>query len=160
MIYAGTGHRPHKLGGYDVNVRNRTVALAESWLSDSDAHVVISGMALGWDTGLAIAALRLGIDVWAYVPCDSFQARWPLESRRRFDKILSRVKRIEFVHDGPYPGPHCLQDRNEMMADDCEKFIALWDGSPGGTANCLEYASQIGRKWLNLWPVWKRLNAA
>lgn len=32
-----------------------------------------------------------------------------------------------------------MQVRNEWLADRCDALLALWDGSPGGTANCLRY---------------------
>jgi hypothetical protein len=31
---------------------------------------------------------------------------------------------------------------------------ALWDGSDGGTGECVQYAERVGRLWVNLWDEW------
>ena len=52
-----------------------------------------------------------------------------------------------------------MQKRNEWMADKATRIVALWDGSPGGTANCIAYASKIGRPIDNLWTLWTTVYA-
>ena len=32
------------------------------------------------------------------------------------------------------------------MVDLSDKVIAVWNGMPGGTANCIQYAKDAGRK--------------
>ena len=36
--------------------------------------------------------------------------------------------------------------------DDCTVVCSLWDGSPGGTSNCVEYAERGGRQRINIDP--------
>jgi len=38
------------------------------------------------------------------------------------------------------------QLRNEFMVDAADVLAAFFDGSPGGTANCVRYASKIGKR--------------
>ena len=38
--------------------------------------------------------------------------------------------------------PACLQLRNEYMVDHADELIAVWDSSPSGTANCVNYAKR------------------
>ena len=38
------------------------------------------------------------------------------------------------------------------MMDDCTVVCSLWDGSPGGTSNCVEYAERGGRQRINIDP--------
>jgi uncharacterized phage-like protein YoqJ len=38
------------------------------------------------------------------------------------------------------------QRRNEFMVDAADVLAAFFDGSPGGTANCVLYASKVGKK--------------
>ena len=45
------------------------------------------------------------------------------------------------VSNGPYTSA-AMQVRNEWMADHCDVLLALWNGTPGGTANCLRYFTQ------------------
>jgi uncharacterized phage-like protein YoqJ len=36
-----------------------------------------------------------------------------------------------------------MQVRNEWMVDHCNDLLAVWDGSDGGTGNCVRYAQRI-----------------
>jgi uncharacterized phage-like protein YoqJ len=47
-----------------------------------------------------------------------------------------------------------MQRRNEWMVDRADKLVALWDGSWGGTFNCIEYARKKGVPFDNLWARW------
>ena len=37
-----------------------------------------------------------------------------------------------------------MQKRNQFMVDHSNLLIAVWDGSSGGTSNCVAYAKKIG----------------
>jgi uncharacterized phage-like protein YoqJ len=52
-----------------------------------------------------------------------------------------------------------MQKRNEMMVDDCNLLLTLWDGSDGGTANCLGYArrKRPDLETVNLWDSWQKM---
>lgn len=157
MILAGTGHRPNKLGGYGYLQHKKLINLAKGFLSTFDGEIdaVISGMALGWDQALAEAALELGgIPLWCYLPCLEMWKPWPKASQEKCQRILDKACKIEVAHEGPYPGPWCMQKRNCMMVTHANELIALWDGTPGGTANCIEYAESVHCKVNNLWDVW------
>mgnify|MGYP000852490524 CR=1 FL=1 len=52
----------------------------------------------------------------------------------------------------PSPSKKAFDLRNRAMVDDCDLLIAIWDGSPGGTANCVEYAERVLRPTLFLKP--------
>lgn len=160
MIIAGTGHRPDKLrvgalNAYQPAVHERLVDLARAALTQEAPARVISGMALGWDTALAMAALDLAIPFDAYVPFAGQESRWPEPSRRRYHDLLGRAERVVIVSPGGY-SPASMQRRNERMVDDCDRLLALWDGSAGGTCNCVRYAESAGRPIRNLWPSWQR----
>lgn len=43
---------------------------------------------------------------------------------------------------------------NEWMVDRAGRIAALWDGSWGGTFNCLNYARRRGVPIDNLWDRW------
>jgi uncharacterized phage-like protein YoqJ len=47
------------------------------------------------------------------------------------------------VTDAPYRA-ELMQIRNEWMVDRCDLLIAVWNGTPGGTANCVAYAKKEG----------------
>jgi len=151
MIICGTGHRPDKLGGYSKDVLRGLIEVADRWLERNPPSMVISGVALGWDTALAIAALRRSIPTKAYVPFEGQDSKWPEESRRRYRKILSKCQSTVFASIHGYTST-CMQFRNKLMVDDSELVLALWNGEEkGGTWNCIRYAREKGRTIVNLW---------
>jgi len=153
MTICGTGHRPPKLGGYSNDVLRTLIALADGWLRANTPDKVISGMALGWDTALAIASIRLGIKTHAYVPCEGQDSKWPAEHRVRYKKILGKCASRLIVSLKGY-APWVMTRRNEVMVDDADLVLALWDGSSGGTGHCVGYARKVGVPVVNLWETW------
>lgn len=174
MIVAFTGHRPSKLGGYgpsptqdrvraairDVleNVGYHTCDCGKSFwgrMSDlcpcgemrcgvvSYATEVISGMALGVDQWAAEICVELGIPFTAAVPCDGQEARWPSQSQDHYYELLHKAQHVQVICPGSYE-VWKLQRRNEWMVNNCEVLVAVWDGSAGGTKNCVDYARRIG----------------
>lgn len=146
MIIAFTGHRPDKLGDWDplhpvVAQVKKSIrhALAARWPAK-----VISGMALGVDQWAAQEAVDLGIPFVAAVPCDNHEARWPLPSKERYHALLAKAAEVVVVRPGPYH-EWKMDRRNEWMVDNCDLLLAVWDGSSGGTANCVRYAESVGR---------------
>ena len=48
-----------------------------------------------------------------------------------------------------------MQQRNELMVNDSDMVLALWDGeSAGGTWNCIQYAGKVEKEIVNLWDAW------
>jgi uncharacterized phage-like protein YoqJ len=171
MIVAGTGHRPNKLGvgayaGYHRLVQRRLIDLARAALLREHARApvqaVVSGMALGWDMALAEAALELNIPLWAYVPFIGQEQTWPHLSQLRYLDLCSRADAFFVCCPGAY-APWKMQARNERMVNmltDEDRLLALWDGTAGGTWNCLAYAERRGVDLHNLWIPWLRGTAA
>lgn len=153
MIIAATGHRPDKLGGYGPEIGLRLMRGALRYIRREQPDRAISGMALGWDTAWAKAAIACGVPLVAAVPFKGQELSWPEESRKVYDWILERAAEVVIVCDGGY-SPSKMQVRNEWMVDQAHKIVALWDGSPGGTANCLRYAYSLERPVDNLWSAW------
>lgn len=153
MILVGTGHRPNKLGGYSGAAHLKLVSLAKDYLSRERDNVteVISGMALGWDQALAEACCELGVPWTAAVPCLNQEKMWPPESKEKYNRLLWGARRVVNVTNREYAWD-CMQLRNEWMVKNCDAVLALWDGSPGGTGNCLRYAREQGKEIINLWP--------
>jgi uncharacterized phage-like protein YoqJ len=160
VILAGTGHRPARLGfgrmdGYHPLVRDRLQALARAALLREGPDVVISGMALGWDTALAMAALGLGLPLHAYVPFRGQESRWNADDQVLYHWILGCAAEVVVVSPGGYSAWK-MQTRNEAMVDASGTVLALWNGQDGGTANCVRYAERRGVPVRNLWGSWRR----
>lgn len=151
MIICGTGHRPDKLGGYDRQAILRLQILASRWLSlHPEVEVVISGMALGWDTALAYSGLRAGCRLIAAVPFEGQESRWPKESQELYKELLLQATQVVYVSEPSY-AVWKMQKRNEWMVDASDRVLALWNGSKGGTHNCVKYAEKKGKPIVNLW---------
>ena len=146
MIVAFTGHRPDKLGGYKVPnpIYDHVYKQIKTALQELKPDKVISGMALGVDQWAAAIAYKLGIPFLAAIPFDGQESAWPQESQKTF-RLLRRLASEEvIVCEGGYAASK-MQTRNIWVVDHCDKLIAVWDGSKGGTGNCVEYAKAIGK---------------
>jgi uncharacterized phage-like protein YoqJ len=154
LIIAATGHRPNKLGGYDGRTLNNLVHLARNHLIFSRPAKVISGMALGWDTAWALAAMALQIPVIAALPFRGQETKWPSNSQRLYHQILTSAEKVVIV--SPEYSIDAMQKRNMWMVNECNELCALWNGDNfGGTYNCLEYAKAVNKPYTNLWSKWK-----
>lgn len=157
MILAATGHRPNKLGGYTEQTQNKLFKLARCYLTrqqQKDTNLeVISGMALGWDTAWALAALDLQIPLIAALPFRGQDAKWPWYHQAIHSLILRSATAVHVVTDGGFSAWK-MQARNQWMVDNCTRIVALWDGSDGGTDNCLSYA----RGRVEIKNLWKKYN--
>lgn len=154
MIIAATGHRPHKLGGFDLKTRRALGALAVEHLSRAQPDRVISGMALGWDMAVAAAAHMLSIPFTAAVPFPGQHSLWPDADEKRYFRLLDLADEVVTVSDLHVPVPKAMQIRNEWMVDRANRIMALWDGSFGGTHNCIVYANKRRVPVDNLWNAW------
>ena len=100
-------------------------------------------MALGIDTLWAKLAIENNIPLLAAVPFEEQDCKWPKKSRDVYRSILSNPLTRTVVVCGSGYAIWKMQKRNEYMSDMCNLLIAVWDGSPGGTGNCMKYAKSI-----------------
>lgn len=152
MILAATGHRPNKLGGHDTKTRRALGAFAIERLHWARPEKVIVGMALGWDQAMASACVALGIPFIAAVPFPGQADQWPEAARHRWQSLLLQAEHVEYVEQ-TY-GRETMQNRNRWMVDRCDEVLALWDGTMGGTYNCIRYAEKVGKPVTNTWWRW------
>lgn len=156
MIICGTGHRPNKLGGYGLQTEIALSKFAIQYLATHrDIEFVISGGALGWDLALAHAAHATRVPYCLALPFIGFDSRWPDSSRQYLDNLASLADDVHYVCDEGYAGWK-MQKRNVWMVDNADGVLALWDGSTGGTANCVHYAEKVMKPITNLWSEWER----
>jgi len=154
---AGTGHRPNKLGGYKLpNPTYLGVCKqVERVLREEKPDRVITGMALGFDQWLAMICVKLGIPFIAAVPFPGQESKWPEDSQRIYKLLLKKADDIVMVNDAPFAAKK-LQLRNEWMVDQLadpeDRLIAVFDGSEGGTGNCVKYAEKHEKQIIRIDP--------
>lgn len=163
MILSGTGHRPNKLhlsDPYSVANHQHLVQFATYALNWFEREVCkleegISGMALGWDLALAQAFIDRDLKWTAALPCTGQEAMWPQPAQRRYNEILKQASDAILVTGGSYTdNPGCMQLRNVWMVEHSDHILALWDGSSGGTGNCIIAANANATPLTNVWSQW------
>lgn len=147
---AVTGHRPNKLGGYKPNtiqdrVRVAIKAQLQAYKVDHPYLVILTGMALGVDQWVAEACIELGIPYVACVPFTGQEYAWPADSQIHYQALIKKAINVVVVSDGSYSA-YKMQVRNRYMVDRCDVLMAAWDGTPGGTGNCVNYATKVGKR--------------
>lgn len=153
VIVAGTGHRIVKQPPAWPPTPASLVDFLVSYLQQLQPSHVISGMALGFDQGLALAAIRCSIPFTAAVPFKGQEHKWPASVKTRYAALLREAQHVEYVSEPGYE-PWKMHARNAWMVDRCDRLVALYDGSGGGTKSCLDYASSKGVKIEMIWPAW------
>lgn len=157
-----TGHRPQKLFGYNVNEEgNQLIVSALSQLIESaikkDVKTFITGMALGIDQWAADIVLSYkevypDIKLIAAVPHKGHGDNWKgILSKIKRDSILESCDEVVMVSNEPYTN-WCMQKRNEYMVNRSDYIIAVWDGTSGGTGNCVKYAEKVKKPIVCLHP--------
>lgn len=155
LVIAGTGHRLDKLGGYSDKVQLRLAQLACAVFKLYEPRLVITGMAIGWDMALALACGELNIPFVAAVPFKGQEARWPEKTVDLYNRLLGKASEVVYVCEPGYEAWK-MQERNEYMVDRADLILALWNGSSGGTANCIQYAQKVHKPVLNVWRSWEK----
>ena len=136
---AFTGHRHLKYG----DVESSLIKLH----SDFPDAMWITGGAYGLDSHAARFALDHSIPLWLVLPFPAkiLCAKWPSGDAR--DLLFRSVKdctKLSVV--SPVFSMGTYQLRNEFMVDAADVLAAFFDGSQGGTANCVRYAQRVGKK--------------
>lgn len=159
LIITATGHRPGKLGGYSAMLDERLKQFAIEEIRSLSPTEMVSGMSGGWDTAVAEACIELDIPFTAAVPFRGQDAVWPAAARVRYRRLLSKANRVIEVCDPQYAAWKMMR-RNVWMVDRCDAVLALWDGSDGGTGNCVAYAKARQKPVMNVWKGWLKWEMA
>jgi len=118
-----------------------------------DKVTFITGGALGVDTWAfeQVARVRLihghteNIQNVMVLPCVDHFIKWPEHKQNQMKQMINHIATDVIYSDANrYVGPWQMQKRNVHMVDMSDGVIAVWDESPGGTANCVEYAVEQG----------------
>jgi uncharacterized phage-like protein YoqJ len=141
-----TGHRPPAIGGYKTpNPIYDTIVygLAEAFNTFKPSYV-LTGMSLGVDQWAAEICLNMDIPFVAVIPFEGQDKMWPPHSQSKYHWLLQKAVQKIVVSQGAFE-PWKMQKRNEYLINNCHQVIAVWNGTPGGTSNCLAYAIKVGK---------------
>ena len=159
-----TGHRPTKLGGYSLPSYKKLndfskimIGLYQKEFLPIKLNVNV-GMALGWDMAVARACLSLKVPYTAYIPFEGQERYWDRKYRDEYRDILKGARKVINTDPGKFSIAKKMQIRNQRMVDDCSLVLALWDGTPSGTRNCINYANSLKIGVHNRWDMWVEFN--
>lgn len=159
MIICATGHRPNKLYGYKLS-DIRYLFLKEKIkdiLIEQKCTEGITGMALGLDMIFALAIIDLkeegyNIKLHCAIPCLFHTKKWfDKESINLYNYILSKADKVIVVSNREYDN-FVMQERNMYMVNISDKVLAVWNGTSGGTKNCIDYAKEKNKEIILLNP--------
>jgi len=166
MVITFTGHRPQKLGGYDYD--NDTNSIIKNFFGYSITHIYctnpetdlhfITGGALGFDQMMFDVCYRCkqimqnNITIELAIPFKEQPKLWRYEDICRYEKHKRQADIVTYVDtvDGykfsgvPIGKYHIekMQLRNMYMVDKGDLLFSCWDGTKGGTCNCVNYAKK------------------
>lgn len=139
MILGVTGHRIDKLGYNPPNpIYNYVCQETEKIFKELKPDKIITGMAIGFDSYVAFIAHKLNIPFLAAVPFKNQEIKWPDKTQKTYHKLLALAAEVVIVSSGEY-SVYKMQIRNQYIVDNSDIMLACFDGSPGGTQNCINY---------------------
>lgn len=156
-----TGHRPNKLiGGYDLDnplnqkIKEEMIKILTALLEQKTNKLICySGMALGIDMLFADAVLTVKdeyderIELICAIPFEKQTNNWVNQDDVDFynlilehaDSVVNTTGEVEYK-------AYYLQKRNEYMVDRFDLILAYWNGTNGGTKNCVDYAKKLNKQ--------------
>ncbi len=113
----------------------------------------ITGMAQGIDIWAAEIVLQkrnhnAALHLICAVPHPGFEKRKTKYEEERYKKIIDNADYTQMICDHYFRA--CYQRRNEFMVDHSNLVIAVWNGTPSGTKNTIDYANRKGVKVVNV----------
>lgn len=138
-----TGHRPEKLGCSEATAKAKLCHAIDEAIQDGYV-IFISGMARGvdiWGAELVLErrATNPALHLICALPYAGFEQRWSPQWQMRYQEILQQVDLIKVIC--PSYSKAAFQKRNEWMVDHSSRLIAIYNGTPSGTRNTIEYAN-------------------
>ena len=137
-----TGHRPEKLTRFEWLIKRDLEKQIRQAIADG-LDVFITGMARGVDIWAAEIVLKLRskgapIKLICACPYEGFEKQWEISWQDRYRKILNEADLVRYICPGY--SKSCFQIRNEWMVNHAARVIAVFNNTPGGTMNTIEYA--------------------
>lgn len=155
-----TGHRPNKLKGYNAEDNKellwRIHSVCVDLIENKDVDTFINGLALGVDMWSAKIIIKLKeeypyIKLISAIPCRNHSSKWNKESQLMRQEICDKSDEVVLVTDDEYK-PYLMQVRNEYMVKNSDYVIGVWDGTKGGTGNCIIFAEKQNKEIIRITP--------
>lgn len=141
-----TGHRPQGLNQIQrAYIKAVLPAIVEELARDHNVGTLLSGMAQGVDLIWAGIARQFRLQLEAYIPFPEQTKGWDAEWVNYREGLMDYAS---FIHQASNRyATWAFHKRNDMMLDDCDVVVAVWDPrrSGGGTASVVRKARERGK---------------
>ena len=141
-----TGHRPQGLNqAQRIYIKAVLPAIVEELVKDYRVGTLLSGMAQGVDLIWAGIARQSSLQLEAYIPFPDQTKGWDTEWVNYREGLMDYAS---FIHQASnHYATWAFHKRNDMMLDDCDVVVAVWDPRRrgGGTASVVGKARERGK---------------
>lgn len=150
-VLMGTGHRPKNYVEYkhyeeSLHVLKNSIAKVVEEKEIEVSHV-ISGLALGFDTALAMYANENNIPLHAYIPFIGQEYMWSTNMQNTYQTLIKSAERIHIAHSKNIPDSRrnivsALHQRNTAMLENTDLCLTFHrrDITTGGTVDAIKKA--------------------
>lgn len=142
MILGVSGHR---------ELIKPTEEIYEQFLYEVDwmkPKAILSGLAVGFDSIVAQAAIDLNIPLWAAIPFPDQHKLWSPEQKKKYEFFLSKAQNV-YVANNTFSN-WAYHKRNRHIVDTSHNLIVWLTEVKGGTFKTVEYANQKNKCVINL----------
>lgn len=109
---------------------------------------VILGLAIGFDTAVAIACVELQIPFVAAIPFDEQARFWQPNQKRAYEVLLGKAERV-WKPTGVV-GNACYFVRNNYIVDNSDLLLGFVVRKEGGSAYTWDYAAKKQKRRVNV----------
>ena len=152
MILTLTGHRPKKMP-WKYNLRDKQFKryrnAVMAFYMKNNPSLINSGMAIGHDMWCTYIAFKMGIPYNAYVPFKGQENLWSDKDKKTYHFLLENANNV-FIESDVFDKQAYLI-RDEKMVDNCDKVLAYYNGTRGGTKHTYDYAISKKKPIINLY---------
>jgi len=86
---------------------------------------IITGMSLGWEQALAMAALELNIPFIAALPFTNQENVWPDKSQFFYRSLLGKATQVKYISKGAFDRKK-FWERDRWIVDNSDGIFVLW----------------------------------
>ena len=145
MILGVTGHR--KMIHDDLTV---TQAI-KTQLLFRQPETVITGVAIGYDTVVALACIDLNIPFIAAIPFEGQHLKWSTTQQITYSYIISRAKEAIWTDNEGYAAWKYIK-RDKWIVEHSDSILAYYDHrKEGGTFETIKYAIKQSKEVINIY---------
>lgn len=127
MRYSGFSEKPTNLGGYSTDAFIKlTGFLIDTIPEYKNVDMIISGMGLGFEQALAMAAIELNIPFISVLTNKDFGNNWPPSSQTLLENLNSKAKEVIYASNQNLWNTNNFRKRNQKIDSLSDVYFSLF----------------------------------